>query len=156
VPLKKVKATFTHGAASHVKFSTKKGNVRFLSLETGNYTLTSTMKGYVSSVKNNISINDEHILKLTIRLQKIIISAILELAVYDKETGNPLPDVHLHIVELNFTAITNEHGIILKSGIPNGTYQGIISAEGYKQTDFIFVIDKPKTLSLEFHLEKES
>ena len=153
-PMRNVIATFTHSDEVYTKKSTKKGNARFTSLPTGNYSLTSQIKNYTPVTKNNIAINDNHKLKLNIKLQKIVPTATLHLLVGDKETAAPLNQVKLLIPSIGITLFTNENGTIQKSDIPPATYQALLSQPGYKNIDFTFTLDPHKTLDLEFLMEK--
>jgi len=154
VVLRNVQATFISGDNVYVKTSTRRGFTRFHSLGNGNYSLTSELRNYQSDIKNNIAIEDSHILKLTIPLQKIVLTGTLEVNVKDSN-GNVLPNVKLTIANTTWNLLTNDLGIATKKDVPPAVYQGLLSLEDYKSVDFTFTMDAKRTLSLQFVMEKE-
>ena len=71
VILYKVKATFTKGSQSFVKYSTKSGKITIKGKEQGNWTVLIEAETYVSQNLTNVSFDPEKpILKMTIKLVK--------------------------------------------------------------------------------------
>jgi hypothetical protein len=66
----KVKCTLTKGELSEVKYTTKLGWMRAFSLEVGAWTLTAENDIYETVVVTNIAVDDDHIEKKEIMLQK--------------------------------------------------------------------------------------
>ena len=69
--LRKVKATITNGTKTIVIYSSKKGWIRALSLETGNWTIFIEFNNYISQVFTNIGVNENEIVRFTIKLVKL-------------------------------------------------------------------------------------
>ncbi len=154
--LKKVTATMSNELASKVRKSSSLGFSRFYSLDSGNYTLTSEMEGYITDIRKHVGITDNKVVQIHIKLQKIEPTAALDLLVLDKLTTNPLANVQVSIPALNFKGATNDSGSLVKTGIPPASYQGTLYLDTYKKFDFTFTIKSTETLSLQFTLEKEN
>ncbi|MEI6851488.1 MAG: carboxypeptidase regulatory-like domain-containing protein [Bacteroidota bacterium] len=154
VPMQKVKTTFTLGDKEHIKISTSRGYARFTALPEGNYTLSAEFEGYTPILKNNVAISDNQILKLTFKLQKIVLTNSLSVLVCDKETSTPLKEAKLYIPSIAFSTLTNADGIAQKPNLLPATYQAVLTMPGFRDIDFTFTIDAQQKLNLEFLMEK--
>ena len=152
--LSKVKATVNNMSESIVKYSTKKGYVRFYSLNTGNYMLTSEHPAYITDIKNNVGVNNTQIVRLNVSMQIIASTGTLDLTVVDAETGNPMNEVLVSIQSIGFTGTTDESGKLIKSGLTAGTYVGTLTAENYQKFDFTFTIASGQSLPIQLALVK--
>jgi hypothetical protein len=162
VPMPKVKVTLKKGALVYVKKTTKKGYVRFYSLESGNYTLIAEYPEYDSFYKDTIGLDDKHIEKMPIgmKLEEVIIRADtakgqLSLTAFDKETGLPKDSVIVSIpfVNHNFTTAMNGHDLV--TGLMPGNYQGMLHCMGYQSMNFYFTIEADKVTEVQLYLERE-
>lgn len=68
--LRGIKATFTNGDTTIEKKSTIRGYVRVLSMEPGNWNMTAEDKRYNTASLTNIGIDDEHIERREVKLEK--------------------------------------------------------------------------------------
>jgi len=153
--LRNIMTTVTRGDIKHEKKSTKNGFSRFLSLESGKYTVTSEHPLYVTDIRNRVSVNDNGIKKLLIPMKTVEDFGAFKIAVVDKETGEVMAHVKVIIPGLSYSGTTNEEGEDVKKYIPIGTYEGKLSLEGYIDFDFTLLIEKGKTVEVEFLMEKE-
>ena len=152
--LKGVKATITNGTITEEKLSTKKGFVRFYSLDGGTYLLTSELKNYVTDVKTKVGIDEDYITRMEVRMQNVIPTGTLSVTVFDKDSGAALGGAHVVVNELMYDGTTNAYGKVSKAEIPPATYQGVVQMTAYKNMGFTFTIEEGKTISLEFMMEK--
>jgi hypothetical protein len=164
VELRRIKVTMAKGENTFVKYSSKKGYVRFYSLENGNYALTAEHNEYKTFSKADIGIDENHIEKLEVKLQLNEVSdsdtdtttGILSLIVYDKETGEPLAGVINSIPALNHSNTTDEDGEDYADGADPGDYQGTLFCEGKKPLNYTFTSEAGKTTTLKLYMEKET
>jgi hypothetical protein len=152
VPLRKVKVTIANGENTVVRFSTKKGYVRFYSLKSDNYRITSEGATFITDVRNNVGISKTKIVRLEIKMVKITVSGTLNVFVFDNKSGQGLPGVHVDIPLLNLYSMTDSKGMFTKNNIHPGTYVGTISVDAIKR-GFTFTMDGTNMLSLEFGLD---
>ena len=68
--LRNVVATLVNNTETIVKKSSRKGYVRGYSMEEGNWTITSVLKGYEADVQKDVAIKDYQILRMVIRMRK--------------------------------------------------------------------------------------
>jgi hypothetical protein len=153
-PVRKVKTTISFGKITRRKVSTVRGYVRFFSLPSGSYNITSECKGYKKIVRRNVGIYLDKTARITVMLQPDIRSGTLDLTVYEQGTNAPLPDVTFSIPSLQIICISDQHGKIIKKDIPPASYQGILSLPGYKTIEFNITIEARQTAFLQFFLEK--
>jgi 5-hydroxyisourate hydrolase-like protein (transthyretin family) len=162
VPMRKVKVTLKKGDIAIVKKTTKKGYVRFYSLESGNYTLIAEYPDYDSYYQDSIGLDDNHIEKILIgmRLEEVFVQAQtakgqLSLTAFDKETGLPLDGVVVSIPFVNHNFTTAMNGLDFLSGLMPGNYQGMLYRMGYQTLSFYFTIEADKVTEVQLYLEKE-
>jgi hypothetical protein len=163
VILRKVKVTLVKGDATYVKYSSKKGYVRYYSLEPGNYTLKAEYDFYTSFEKADIGIDEKHIEKMTVALKKVdatepdpeTTTGILSLIAYDKETGEPLAGAINSIPALNHSNTTDEDGEDYADEAEPGNYQGTLFFDGKKPLNYNFTIEPGKTTILKLYMENE-
>lgn len=81
-------------------------------------------------------------------------TGILELLVLEKNTESPLSGVKLLISRLNLIMESDQDGETYTDKLTPGNYQAKLSSEGYKDIEFVFVIEAGKTCTLQFLMEK--
>ncbi len=163
VELRKIEVTLVKGERKHVAYSSKKGYVRFYSLEKGNYTLTAEHDEYKTFSKADIGIDENHIEKLQVALTLKVqpdtdpetTTGIMSLMVYDTETQEPLSGVVVSIPGLEHSDTTDEDGEDYLDGIAPGNYQGTLFLEDKKPLNFNLSIEAGKTTTLQLYMEKE-
>jgi hypothetical protein len=153
--LHKVKATVENASGSLVKSSTKKGYVRFFSLDTATYIVTSEHPNFITDVMTNVGVINTQIVRLDVRLTPKILSGILDLTVFDKLTGNPLSGAKLTIPALNFQHTTSSSGKLLKNELAAASYEAYLTCDTYKRLDFTFTIESKQSSILLLNMEKE-
>jgi 5-hydroxyisourate hydrolase-like protein (transthyretin family) len=162
VPMRKVKVTLKKGDIVIEKKTTKKGYVRFYSLESGNYTLIAEYPEYDSFYKDTIGIDDKHIEKMLIGMKLEVVfkkaetaKGQLSLTAFDKETGLPLDGVVVSIPFVNHNFTTAMNGLDFLSGLMPGNYQGMLYRMGYQTLSFYFTIEADQVTEVQLYLEKE-
>lgn len=163
VILRNVRAKLVKGAGSFVKMSSKKGYVRFYSLDPGNYALTTEYPYYNSYSKSGIGLDMNHIEKLEVSLtlgdqemRAMVVNGNLNVTVYDKVSGEPQVGATVDLPALSHSFTTGEDGQDLLEDVALGKYQGSVSCPGYKTLDFSVNIKAGKTSDLKLYLEKEA
>jgi len=151
--LSKVKTTVTRGDTNHIKTSTAKGTSRFLSLTSGSYTVTSEHPLFFTDIKNNVIINNNSVVHLKIKMQAIKHKGTIELIAYNKADGSVLPHVLVAFQQLDISGKTDDHGKFTKNFVPDGTYEGSLTLDGFQTVDFVITIAGGETVSLEFFME---
>ncbi|MEI8205128.1 MAG: hypothetical protein WCH34_19075 [Bacteroidota bacterium] len=68
--LRKVKATFTNGTKTIVKYSTKSGWIQVHSLETGNWTVVIEFPTYITEILTNVGVFENKLARFEIKLKK--------------------------------------------------------------------------------------
>ena len=165
VALRNVRTTITNGVKTIVKYSTKLGYTRFYSLDADNWTMISEHETFDSDTKTSIGIDNKHIERFNIKLQKKPLSAdpspipvpdattgTLASSVFIKSTGLPQPNVQIMIPSLNYVSNTDENGEDHLDEIMPGTYLGIIYLAGYFSIPFQIVIVAGQTFEQKFYL----
>ena len=166
VALRNVRVTISNGVKTIVKYSSKLGYARFYGVEPDNWTMTSEHETFDSDTKTNIGIDNKHIERFDIKLQKKPFSAdpspipisdattgSLATSVFIKSTGLPQPNVQITIPSLNYVSNTDENGEDHVDEILPGTYLGIIYLAGYFSIPFQIVIVAGQTFEQKFYLE---
>jgi hypothetical protein len=162
VELQKIKVSMLKGEMLHVAFSSKKGYVRFYSLEQGNYKLSAEHDDYKTYSKSDIGIDEKHIERFEVKMSlkdgsesdPETTTGILSLIVYDTGTQEPLAGVINSIPALDHSNTTDEDGEDYRDEIAPGDYQGTLFLEGYRPLNYNFTIEAGKTCSLQLYMER--
>ncbi len=153
--LSKVKTTIVNGNGdiTLVFKSTKNGNVTAYSLKTGNWSITSEYLNYITDVKTNIGVFAGKIAKFEIKLQKKIQTGSLLITPLNKNTGDPMPNLHLTISSLNLTFDAGEDTVIICNEIPIGNYVGTITGTTIQPQTLNFSITPNTQTTLTFQVD---
>ena len=84
------------------------------------------------------------------------ITGNLELVITNKATGEDLENVEFSVLTINYIAMSDVNGEILKELLLPGEYVGTLSCPGFAKIDFSFTIKKGETTELGFMMEKET
>jgi len=153
--LKNVKCTLTNGKETIILYSTRRGWVRFYGLTSDKWNATCEIDTYDTIIKSGIDVDDKHLEKIEIKLQKNTLPGILSLSVLDKATSKPLPGVLLSIPALSYTHVMSNNGTASFEDLDPGNYSGTLSCQGYLTLNFDFAIQASKTTSIQLYMEKE-
>ncbi|MEI6822554.1 MAG: hypothetical protein WCL51_11530 [Bacteroidota bacterium] len=80
----------------------------------------------------------------------------LELIITNKATGEDIHNVEFSILSINYIAMSDVNGEILKEQLLPGEYTGTLSCLGFAKIDFTFTIKKGETTDLGFMMEMEA
>ncbi|MEI6823402.1 MAG: hypothetical protein WCL51_15840 [Bacteroidota bacterium] len=80
----------------------------------------------------------------------------LELIITNKTTGEDIQNVEFSILSINYIAMSDVNGEILKELLVPGEYTGTLSCPGFAKIDFTFTIKKGETTDLGFMMEMEA
>jgi hypothetical protein len=159
--LRNVISTASDGITTVVRKSTYRGWVRFYSLESGNWTVTSERKTYETDLQVNVLVDEGVCSRFNIAMKKKnneiepeVKTGILDMLVYDKDTGNPLAGVKYSMPALMIVDTTDEDGEGYEDLLDPGTYTGSLYMEGYKDLPFTFAIKAGETTTLQLKMEK--
>lgn len=152
VLLRNVKATATNGIETIIRYSTKLGLIHFYSLESDNWTITSEHETFEPNIQTNVGINESHIAKFEIKLQKKSLipddGTPLEEQKYGAVHGTVLNSVTLaptgpgliYINGIDEPVEIDEDSLIYKDQVKVGTYTGTVVIPGY--------INKPISITI--------
>lgn len=159
-PLKDVKAFASNGLETIEKLSTRKGWVRFISLDTGNWSVTSEHPVYRTDSKTDIDVFEDKMVRFDVQLQKQgppepeTTTGILDMFALDMDTGLPIFDAQYTLQPANRVGATDEDGEGYEDLIPPGEYTGQLIKDGYNHLDFDFTIIAGETATLQLFMEK--
>jgi hypothetical protein len=158
--LRGIKCTFTNGVDTVTKNSTVRGWVRLYSLGSGNWSFTAESSTHQSVSAQDIAVDDKHVAKFFIPLQKksdidpSSLTGILNILVLDKATNLPLSEVDVSVSALHFSAKTDKLGEVHKDLLPVGSYMGSVFLKDYDLLEFFFTIESGKATSLTLRMQK--
>ena len=73
-----------------------------------------------------------------------------------KETQEHLPFIHVQVKGTTILTTTDVTGHYLLTNLPEGTFEVVVSATGYKTVSHTFTFEKGKTQEFKFELEEEN
>jgi hypothetical protein len=159
--LKGVTCTINDSSETIVKQSTKKGWVHFYSLTPRDWSLTSELEGYETDVQPNVGIDENHIVRLDIKLRKKgaageqeNTTGALDLFAFAKESSEQLAGAQYIIHELTRGNATDEDGEGYEDLIAPGDYTGTLYMDGYTDLPFTFTIKAGETTTIQLYMDK--
>ena len=152
VPLRRIKVTATDGSQTIIKNSTKKGTVRFLSLDPGSWTLVAEHKTYISVSKPEIAVEDGKVTNLVFKLKKVNEEGLYGSGhgrAYNKATEQGIPYALIFLEGIDMPIVANEFGNWTKDRIPKQCTYLRVTAPGFDtfQTDITILPDNENELN---------
>jgi hypothetical protein len=161
IDLKGVNCTINNSIETIKKQSLKTGWVHFYSLSPRDYSITSEFEGYDTDVQPSIGIDDNHVVRLEIKLKQKVAegdqetkTGILDLFIFSKVDGLPLAGAQYSVPALMIVDTTDEDGEGYEDLLDPGNYTGTIVMPGFKDLPFTFEIKAGETTTLQLMMEK--
>ncbi|MEI8204522.1 MAG: hypothetical protein WCH34_15985 [Bacteroidota bacterium] len=152
IPVKGIKCTIVSGDISHIKKSTARGIIQFHSLANAPWQITAESKIYNTIIEEVVT-NDKKIIRLIIQLHKINPTGDLLIIPLNKNTGDPMPNLHLAIPSINLTLDAGQNTQIVGTDIPVGNYDGTLSGNLIQTQSITFAITPETQTAITYHVD---
>ncbi|MEI8201591.1 MAG: hypothetical protein WCH34_01170 [Bacteroidota bacterium] len=152
IPVKGIKCTIVSGDTTHTKKSTARGLTQFHSLANAPWQITGESKIYNTIVEEVVT-NDNKIVRLEIQLHKINPTGDLLIIPLNKNTGDPMPNLHLAIPSINRAFDAGQNTQIVGTDIPVGNYEGTLSGTHIQDQNITFAITPETQTTITFNVD---
>ena len=167
MPLRKVKCTLTNGTDTIIRYSSRKGFIRFYSLPNALWTITLDYPDYQSYYQKEIATVEKQIVRININLVKNaapddpsvdpdVTMGSLTTLVYYKSSQAPAAGAQNSIQSANYVGTTDEDGEDYCGELKIGTIQGVVYLEGYIPVPYSVEIKAGENVVIKIYLEPAS